>query len=1410
MMMHPNQGAQMWIDDDNRHQFFATKLLLFCLLFEEQKELCAKVVSQKGLIVTCIKLLGQAAEFVEEYPTSLDKITPNWVSRVMLLIDLHMRTCTSMQRHHAINLQMHKKQWMWFDERTGKWYQYSVQNMKTIEDAYKEGESSVRFTAGRRRYKVDFHQMLQFNEESGNKRPIMTSYTKKPVKKSKKDADSKKINLTDYQLISQEDSSALVRYCVSFIKNPLHSDAIHASMRLLLRLTRFCDEGGVGRAWTFAQLDGVKHILQLKKRHGFQGFESLATLLIRRVFEDKKTVKYAMNKWVRHVVAKGASNRRCGVAANSQGSKEANYMMRVLAPACLHSQDIFKQACIDNISLQLPSDQGRTNAQIQHAEKELLENNATRKLKCDPQPNENTLPPFDYKEMSHPAVETMRMLLNFLVLKKYPKYDPSSEWKKHPYGQHFGPIASMGTPILSVTPKMTHRQQTSSPEDSSNYERMVSKSSILRIIAEIVKSYPVTASIVANHQYQADPNTTIIKQDSSCLSVLLDHLLVPKTNTKKESGDKKSDKSDQKQVCDSDENFDDDFWDDNCPLLCSDVTDVHLLVVNELKGAINRAVGFPESKKKHMKLRALLELTGVIIQVTTVKQVPRIRSRVEQQEMQGNHPHNNQYMPKLMVRRGLAADLAKVIHHIDLGSSEMAETVNAALNPLEILCRWSTLKKPTEDKKQGSGNQNNQQNPSTSTDENASSSSQNATAAPTLMRAGSNDMDTDPVVVAEDNQSQSNDNNDSMLVDHHAVPLEDLVVYHQGNPHDDVSGDADDDDVTDVEDDDEDDDSDETEGEDDDDDNDVLGSDEQMDPVYNYDVINNYNLGDQENNLFVQLEDLFSEQLDAMSRGQGNPNIIPVINSRTRGFPHAYLDMQGFGTSTPQSRNDATPISIVQGTSGGRVTSQHPLLVRPQMLLHSLATNNQPSNQQNVVRGPPENWSQRVLRAGQNIGAMRQNQVNTPNQEVNQEVFIQRAAQPGDPRRNRTNQSVFHRLLEPVAANGMYLGADLVGEMRNLVNQEVQQLPDPIFASMLPDNLYETMLTGGYTENLQTTLSRWIEECCVLESHDVYDCVTLVKEEIFDKVVEKAKKEIAKRAEQRRILKEEKEKKKKELMKKKQEEEEKKRKEREEREAQEAEGEGEGQAEGEDNAAAEGEPSAENPPQAETPPTTGENAQQQNDDVDRDVTDAQPMDTGDSPAELPQQPELPGQPSSTVTQEPQTTTAPSQQQEPSASDAATNQQAASNEPSNQQQANQPQADDGPTVWNNVDPQFLIAVPQDVRAEIIRDTLNRNAESSSGQANVLSTRLNPEFLNALPQNIQQEVIDQQRRHEEQRAAFNQATQPSADNSSFIHQLEPDLRRQLLGEMEDSEIAQLPQALQEEARSLRAENERRQMV
>ena len=34
-----------------------------------------------------------------------------------------------------------------------------------------------RFFAGRRRYLINFHQLIQFNEETGNRRPIMALYT---------------------------------------------------------------------------------------------------------------------------------------------------------------------------------------------------------------------------------------------------------------------------------------------------------------------------------------------------------------------------------------------------------------------------------------------------------------------------------------------------------------------------------------------------------------------------------------------------------------------------------------------------------------------------------------------------------------------------------------------------------------------------------------------------------------------------------------------------------------------------------------------------------------------------------------------------------------------------------------------------------------------------------------------------------------------------------------------------------------------------------------------------------------------------------------------------------------------------------------------------------------------------------
>ena len=42
---------------------------------------------------------------------------------------------------------------------------------------------------------------------------------------------------------------------------------------------------------------------------------------------------------------------------------------------------------------------------------------------------------------------------------------------------------------------------------------------------------------------------------------------------------------------------------------------------------------------------------------------------------------------KIMVRRGLPVDLARISHSLDLSSPHLASTVNAVLKPLELLTR---------------------------------------------------------------------------------------------------------------------------------------------------------------------------------------------------------------------------------------------------------------------------------------------------------------------------------------------------------------------------------------------------------------------------------------------------------------------------------------------------------------------------------------------------------------------------------------------------------------------------------------------------------------------------------------------------------------------------------------------------
>uniref|UniRef100_A0A0D9XBN6 HECT-type E3 ubiquitin transferase n=1 Tax=Leersia perrieri TaxID=77586 RepID=A0A0D9XBN6_9ORYZ len=119
--------------------------------------------------------------------------------------------------------------------------------------------------------------------------------------------------------------------------------------------------------------------------------------------------------------------------------------------------------------------------------------------------------------------------------------------------------------------------------------------------------------------------------------------------------------------------------------------------------------------------------------------------------------------------------------------------------------------------------------------------------------------------------------------------------------------------------------------------------------------------------------------------------------------------------------------------------------------------------------------------------------------------------------------------------------------------------------------------------------------------------------------------------------------------------------------------------------------------------------------------------------------------------------------------------------------------------NEIDPTFLEALPEDLRAEVLASQQNRATPTASYTPPV-AEEIDPEFLAALPPEIQAEVLAQQRA---QRIAHSQPIgQPvDMDNASIIATFPPDLREEVLLTSSEAVLSALPSALLAEAQMLR---------
>ncbi|XP_072285907.1 E3 ubiquitin-protein ligase HUWE1 isoform X4 [Pyxicephalus adspersus] len=733
----------------------ATRILLLTLLFEvlELKLPCARVVETSGILNVLIKLLEVVQPCLQAAKEQKEVHTPKWITPVLLLIDFYEKTSIASKRRVQMNrfLQSNGNNWRWFDDRSGRWCSYSASNNSTIDTAWKAGETCVRFTAGRRRYTVQFTTMVQVNEETGNRRPVMLTLLRVPrlIKGGKngngqelektleegkeletkqkeekvadvtpapesvspeKESPTEELKIGDIviQGLTEEMVTVLIRSCVSMLGVPVDPDTLHATLRLCLRLTR-----DHKYAMMFAELKSTRMILSLTQSSGFNGFTPLVTLLFRHIIEDPFTLQHTMEKVVRSAATSGAGSTTSGVVSGSLGSREINYILRVLGPAACRNPDIFTEVANNCIRIALPAPRGSGTASDDEFENLRIKGpNAVQLVKTTPV-KPSTLP-----VISDTIKEVIYDMLNALSAYHAPEEVPEkTEPKPVAMNQEVSQILqdmgdevfqqyrdltrqgsdfdsqgsfAINARVFTADSSSTETPQSGTPQgealtpeenreggkkdkdgDRSSEEAkqkakgskpLLPTSTILRLLAELVRSYVGIATLIANYNYTAG-QSELIKEDCSVLAFVLDHLLPHTQNAE----------------------------DKDTPALArlflaslaaaGSGTDAQVALVNEVKAALGRALAMAESTEKHARLQAVMCIISTIME-----SCPSTSSFYSSATTKTQHNGMNNII-RLFLKKGLVSDLARVPHSLDLSSPNMANTVNAALKPLETLSR---------------------------------------------------------------------------------------------------------------------------------------------------------------------------------------------------------------------------------------------------------------------------------------------------------------------------------------------------------------------------------------------------------------------------------------------------------------------------------------------------------------------------------------------------------------------------------------------------------------------------------------------------------------------------------------------------------------------------------------------------
>ena len=295
---------------------------------------------------------------------------------------------------------------------------------------------------------------------------------------------------------------------------PVDPDAIHALLRLILRLTR-----DYKYARQFAQSGGIQAILSLTQTSAFQGCASLITLIFRHIMEDDSNLRLAMEKAIRQALT-GNHGGSIGVQPACPGSHELNVILRILGPAMTRAPDIFLDVASNVLQL-LPPSASRLAGSISRFTNPFLtdDDHHTQTnvpmgpliLQARPATSQTTTTTTTAATTATPTAITAATEQNSQTRSTRFNNNNQQQQQQHTHD----PVGELAERLLVDLLDFLLTN-----DDNNNPKRLLSKSTVLRILAELIRSYANVAKLVSTKTFSLSDN-----QSCSALSYILDYLL---------------------------------------------------------------------------------------------------------------------------------------------------------------------------------------------------------------------------------------------------------------------------------------------------------------------------------------------------------------------------------------------------------------------------------------------------------------------------------------------------------------------------------------------------------------------------------------------------------------------------------------------------------------------------------------------------------------------------------------------------------------------------------------------------------------------------------------------------------------------------------------------------------------------